>query len=122
MKIFDIIYQLLKPKELDEDLQMFEIKLQHILIPVKPNTKYVHSLRQNLKQTYKELELQSDQPKHTILHTGLLLSGGIIGSFFVVLTGLRGIISVIGLVGLLINRYRSYTQENLTPTSIIQGS
>ena len=122
MKLFDSISRFLKPKEHDENLQMFEIKLQHILVPVKPNTKYVHSLRRNLNQRYKELELQPGQRKHKVLQTGLLLSGGIIGSLFVVLTGLRGLISVIGLVGLLMNRYKSYSHENLTPTSIIQGS
>lgn len=115
MKLFDTIYHFLKPKEHDEDLQMFEIKLQHILTPVNPNTKYVKSLRRSLHQKYKELELQPNQPKHTALQTGLLLSGGIIGSFFVLLTGLRGLISVIGLVGLLINRHKRYSQENLTP-------
>jgi hypothetical protein len=122
MKLFDTKYHFMKPKELNKDLQMFEIKLQHILIPVKPNSKYVHTLRQKLSQRYEELELQSGQPKHTALQTGILLSGGIIGSFFVVLTGFRGIISVIGLVGLLINRYKRYSQENLSTRSIIQGS
>jgi hypothetical protein len=122
MKLFDTIYQLIKPKELESDLQLFEIKLQHILLPVKPNTMYVNSLKRNLNQRFSELELQPSQPKHTVLQTGLLLSGGFIGSFFVVLTGLRGLISVIGLVGLLINRYKRYSQENLTPTNIIQGS
>ena len=122
MKIFDTLYHFLKPKELDSDLQLFEITLQHTLIPVKPNSKYVQSLKRNLNQRFKELELQPSQPKHTILQTGLLLSGGIIGSFFVVLTGLRGLISVIGLVGLLISRYKRYSQENLTPTNIVQGS
>ena len=122
MKLFKTIYHFLKPKELDDDLEMFEIKLQHILIPVKPDTKYVHSLRRKLNQRYKELELQPGQPKYTMLQTGLLLSGGIIGSLFVVLTGVRGFISVIGLVGLLINWFKRYSQENLAPTSLIQGS
>jgi hypothetical protein len=122
VKLFDTIYHFLKPKELGEDLQVFELKMQDLLTPVKPNAGYVHSLRRNLNQRYKELELHSDQPKHTGLQTGLLLSGGIIGSFFVVFTGLRGLISVIGLVGLLINRYKHITQENLTPSSIIQRS
>ena len=122
MKLFKTIYHFLKPKELDDDLEMFEIKLQHILIPVKPDTKYVHSLRRKLNQRYKELELQPGQPKYTLLQTGLLLSGGIIGSLFVVLTGVRGFISVIGLVGLLINWFKRYSQENLAPTSLIQGS
>ncbi|MFN2236444.1 MAG: hypothetical protein ACK2U1_19625 [Anaerolineales bacterium] len=122
MKLIDTIYQLLKPKELNEDLQMFEIKMQYILKPVKPNARYVYSLRRNLNQRYKELELQLKQPKHTVLQTGLLIFGGIIGSLFVVLTGLRGVISVIGMVGLIINRYKRYSRENLTPTSIIQGS
>lgn len=120
MKILDLIYNVIKPKELDEDMQKFENKLQHILIPVKPNTRFVHSLRHNIKQRYVELELQPGQPKRTVLQMGLLLSGGIIGSFFVVLTGFRGMISVIGLVGLLINWHKRYSQENLTPTSIIR--
>ena len=122
MNLIDTLYHFLKPKELDEDLQTFEIKLQQILKPVKPNSKYVYSLKRNLYQRYTELELQPGQQKNTVLQTGLLLSGGIIGSFFVVLTGIRGLISVIGLAGLLINRYKRYSQDNLTPTSIIHGS
>ena len=122
MNLFDSFYRFLKPKKIDEDLQKFEIKLQHIFIPVAPNTKYVDSLRRNLSQRYTERELQPEQPKNSALQTGLLLSGGIIGSFFVVLTGLRGLISVVGFAGLLINKYKRYAQDNLAPTSIIQGS
>jgi hypothetical protein len=122
MKLKESILAFLKPRDLDEDLQLFELKMHQTLVPVPPNPKFVISLRQRLMKQFPSLDLQPARHQYQTLKTGLLVSGGIIGSLFVVLTGIRGFISIIGLIGLLINWYKRYSQESLSPSSLIQGS
>ena len=121
MKLIESIFEFLKPTDLDEDLQQFEVELQQTLIPVIPRPQFARTLRQSLLSQFPYSDLQPEHPQHQILKTGLLVSGGIVGSIFVVLTGIRGLISIIGLIGLLISWYKQYSQESLTQSNLTQG-
>jgi hypothetical protein len=121
MKLIESIFGFLKPSELDEDLQRFEIELQQTLIPVIPYPQFVTTLRQSLLSKFPDSDLHPAPPQQQILKTGLLVSGGIIGSIFVVLTGIRGLISIIGFIGLILSWYKQYSQESLTPSNLTRG-
>jgi len=121
MKLIESILEFLKPTGLNDDLQQFEADLQQTLIPVKPRPQFVKTLKQSLLNQFTNLDLQPEHPQHQTLKTGLLVSGGIIGSLFVVLTGIRGFVSVIGFIGLLISWYKENSQESLTTSNLTQG-
>ena len=99
-----------KKNELDEGLQRLESKLQLTLVPVIPRSDFVSGLRQNLMKQASEIELTPETQNRT-LQTGLLIASGILGSIFVVLTGVRGLISLVGVGGLLISWLNQNTQN-----------
>jgi hypothetical protein len=49
------------------------------------------------------------------LKNGLLVTGGIFGAMIMVLTGVRGVVSIVGIIGLLISFIRQNAQEASTP-------
>jgi len=104
--------------DLDENLQRVETELQDTFTPIEPHPKFVMSLRQNLLKQYPSVALTPSPPQHQILQTGLLVTGGILGSFLMVLTGVRGLISIIGVLGLLVSWLRQNSQDTLTPQNL----
>jgi hypothetical protein len=65
------------------------------------------------------VEIASSQPQHQALQTSLLITGGFIGSIFLVLTGLRGFITFVGVAGLLVGRFKQNSQDALIPQEMI---
>ena len=100
-----------KKTEVDADLQISETKLQHALLPVTPRVDFVQGLRRNLLQQFPEVELPPSKQNQN-LQTGLLIAGGILGSVFMVVAGVRGLVSLVGVLGLLINWLRQDGQQS----------
>jgi hypothetical protein len=104
-----------KKIELDDKLQEFELKLDYTLSSVEPRPEFVAELRKNLMQPNFEIDLVPESQNQR-LQTGILLTGGILSVVFMVLAGVRGVISVIGTIGLLISFVRQNANETPTPT------
>ena len=118
MKLPDWMINFRKPTELDEDLQRLETELSEILIHIEPEPQFVLALRQNLLKQLPNVELIPSPPQHQALQTGLLVAGGILGSVFVLLTGVRGFISLIGIVGLIISWFKQNSRDSLVPSDL----
>ncbi len=103
--------------ELDEELQRLESKLQLTLSTVIPRPEFVDGLRQNLMKQASEIEL-IPETRNSTLQTGLLIASGIFGSIFVVLTGIRGLVSLVGVGGLLISWLKQNTQNSTAQSNL----
>ena len=91
----------------DEILQMEKI-LQESLTPVAPQPEFVADLRQNLlvqfPRWYTTGVAESSEPARAgKLQTGILVASGIAGSILLVISGIRGILSLIAAITLLMN-------------------
>jgi hypothetical protein len=103
-------------KKNESDLKSIENLLQRNLVPVVPAQEFVAGLRQNiLNQIPNEIEVAISAQKKN-LQTGLVVTGGILGGILIVLSGLRGLISLVGMATLLINWFRQYSQQTPTTT------
>ena len=118
IKLPDWMINFRKPAELDEDLQRLETELSEKLIQIEPEAQFVIKLRQILLKQLPNVELIPSPPQHQALQTGLLVAGGILGSVFVLLTGVRGFISLIGIVGLIISWFKQNSRESLVPSDL----
>jgi len=107
-----------KPAELDEDLQRLEAELSEKLIQIKPEPQFVIALRHNLLKQLPNVEFTPSPHQHQALQTGLLVAGGILGSAFLLLTGVRGFISLIGIVGLLISWFKQNSRDTLVQSDL----
>jgi hypothetical protein len=103
-------FRLWKKTEVDQELQILEERLQETLVPVAPRAEFVEGLRRNLLLQLAGVEL-TPAAQNQNLQTGLLITGGILGGIFVVLAGIRGIVSLIGMAGLLISLLKQDTQQ-----------
>ena len=119
MRLSDWLLTWWKSTELDEGLQSLEAELQEALVPVEPCPRFVSGLRQNLMRQVENIDL-SAPPQNQALQTGLLVTGGILGSIVVVLAGIRSVVSLLGVAGLLINWVRQNSQEALAPSNLTQ--
>jgi len=84
-------------KEIDQELKMLENKMREYLHPVPPRTEFVSTLYQRLMTTdilATQGLISGNASKH------LLVAGGIIGSILIVITSIRGLISLLGMLGL----------------------
>lgn len=98
------IFKKQKP-EIEQDLKMLENKMLEYLQPVPPRKEFVSSLYQRI--------MALDMPETQGLLGGyaskrLLVAGGIIGSILIVITSIRGLISLLGMLGLVVQ----YIQRN----------
>jgi hypothetical protein len=89
--------------EIDQDLKMLENKMREYLHPVPPRKEFVSSLYQRL--------MASDMLGSQGFFTGptsrhLLVAGGIIGSILIVITSIRGLLSLLGMVGFLVQYFQ----------------
>ena len=91
--------------EIDQDLKILENKMREYLHPIPPRKEFVTSLYQRL-MTSDVAEHQGFLAGSTSRH--LLVAGGVIGSILIVITSIRGLISLLGMVGLLVQ----YIQRN----------
>lgn len=103
-----------KKNQVDEDVLDLEKKLQSTLVAVNPRQEFVDDLRRKLMKQVSEIDLALE-PNKPKFQNGLLIAGGVLGALSMVLTGVRGLISVIGVIGLLISALKHNTNE--TPVS-----
>jgi hypothetical protein len=101
----------------EADFQTIEDKFQSILVKVDPRPEFVSDLRKNLLMQFSEVEFAM-VPKGQKLQTGLLITGGVLGSFAMILTGVRGAVSIIGIIGLLISVLKHTSQDTPVPCEI----
>ena len=85
-----------------EDFQDLELKLQTYLVPVTPRPDFVDGLRKNLLKQVPEISFVIG-PQEQKLQTGVLIAGGVLGATAMFLTGIRGAVSIVGVIGLLIS-------------------
>jgi len=103
-------------KKSNEDLSGVENLLRQNLVPVIPSQEFVAGLRLNLlNQIPQDVEVAISKQKRNI-QTGLVVTGGILGGILLILSGVRGIVSLVGMVALIINWIRQYTQQAPTTT------
>jgi hypothetical protein len=84
----------------NDDLRKLEKQLMTNLQPVFPRAEFVRELGAKLAD--KEI---ITTPKLLIskkVSNGLLVAGGVVGSLIMIITSIRGLISIIGIVGYLI--------------------
>jgi hypothetical protein len=89
----------------ETDLKLFESKMREYLQPLQPRPEFVDGLYTRL--------VSSDLPETPKLLIGngaqrLLIAGGIIGSVLMVITSVRGLVSLLGFLGLIVQ----YIQRN----------
>lgn len=106
-----------KKTELDVELRGFELKLEDALTSVDPHPEFVIRLRKNLLKQNLEISL-IPEPQNQKLQTGLLVTGGILSVILMVLAGVRGVVSVFGIIGLLISFIKQNSQEASTQVNI----
>jgi len=108
-----------KNVEVDAEIQSFERELEDAFLPVKPRPEFIVNLRRNLMRQNFEMDLVPTS-KNLNLQTGILITGGFLSAFLIVLTGLRGMVSIIGVIGLLISVFRESNQESAAPANLAQ--
>ncbi len=82
-----------------ENLQYLEHDLSRVLRSVNPRKDFVHNLRTRLiAHTFQSVPVVAEKP----ITSKWLLAGGVAGSLFVLLTALRSILTVIGLIGIIV--------------------
>ena len=121
MKLSDWLLTWWKHTELDEELQSLQNELQDKLTPMEPRTQFVSDLRLRLMDQFTTPDVDPQMSQQQALQTGLLVTGGILGSLIVVLAGIRSLVSFIGLVGLFISWIRQNPREHLTPSNLAHG-
>ncbi len=98
-----------KTPDLDNDLRRLEKKLRETLIPVLPRIEFVRELGVKLAQ--KEIKtIQRFQISKSVSN-GLLVAGGVIGSIIMIATSIRGLISIVGIIGYLVRFLNRDTQQ-----------
>ena len=93
----------------NDDLRKLEKQLMSTLQPVLPRADFVRELGAKLAE--KEI---ITGPKLLIskkVSNGLLVAGCVVGSFIMTITSIRGLISIIGIVGYLIQFLNRDTQR-----------
>ena len=103
-----------KKAEIDAELQGLELKLENALSPVIPRPEFVAGLRKNLLQHTPEIDLVPASQNQK-LQTGILITGGVLSALAMIFTGVRGMVSIVGIIGLLISLIRQEAQK--TPAS-----
>ena len=90
-------------KKKKANLELLESLLDATLTPIEPRSDFVHNLRRQLMVS--DLQDQIIRPTVTVPR-GLLVAGGILGSFLVLLTSIRGMMSLISVISLLVQQAR----------------
>ncbi len=104
--------RLRKDPRLKEDLQHLEQQLAVILQPVSPRPGFVRDLRKALMA--REIQPATSKWNLQMLDKRLLVAGGVLGGVLMLLTSIRGIISLISVVGLLIQWFTRNSQRRQT--------
>lgn len=90
--------------DLEQDLRRLELNLMATLQPIAPRTEFVHELRARLAEKEFGPKLFSRKiPNH------LLIAGGVVGTVIMIATSIKGLISLIGVIGIV---FRFFTRES----------
>ena len=95
-------------KNKNKDLDKVENHLQRNFIPIIPSQDFVAGLRNNLLIQFPQEVEEIVAEQRTKLQTGLVVTGGIFGGILIVLSGVRGFVSLLGVFILLINWFRNH--------------
>jgi uncharacterized membrane protein len=82
----------------EKDIVSMETQLATVLTPVIPSAEFVSDLRTGL--LVREIKMASSPLVTRKISNGLLVVGGIFGSLLMIIAGIRGLISLFGLIGL----------------------
>lgn len=102
-------------KQYTLDLEQIEARLATTMHPVAPRAEFVSDLRARLLKSTPALAPQFNKPEKTNIPRGWLVAGGVAGSAVMLIIGLRGLLSIAGLIGLLLHRRQS--EDPLPATS-----
>jgi hypothetical protein len=83
-----------KDPDLEQDLRRLEMNLMATLRPISPRTEFVHGLRARLAE--KEIGPKIFSWKFS---NHLLVAGGVVGTIIMIATSIKGLISLIGMIG-----------------------
>ena len=97
-----------KNPNIDEEIHLLENRLEEIFQPVIPRAEFIDDLRHRL-QTREIVVSPGTLPKK--VSSGLLVAGGILGSVLMIITGIRGVISMVSVVRLVIEYFNRDTQK-----------
>lgn len=91
------------------DLKVMEDRLAATLLPVLPRQEFVSDLRSRLMnhaaQSVPDLVIRQEPA----VSRGWILAGGVAGSILVLVMSIRGILSIAGLIGLLVQQRKAPT-------------
>lgn len=88
---------------IDDELFALEEKLRGILIPVVPRSEFVQDLRHRLARRKFILDLIPQR-----IQSIVFVLGGLVGSLAILLMGLRAVLSLVGVIGIMRQQYRNY--------------
>ena len=101
------------------EIQSLERELEEAFLSVRPRSEFVVNLRRNLLSQNFETNLAPTSNNQN-LQTGILVTGGLLSAFLMVLTGVRGMVSILGVIGLLISVIKENAQEATAPANLAQ--
>ncbi len=109
------LYKRRTDQNLGQELKFLETQLAATFQQVLPRPEFVSDLRSRLAT-------REIQPVSALLpqkvSNGLLVAGGILGGLLMIITGIRGLISLVGVVGLVFQFFTRNTQRRqLAPAS-----
>ena len=92
--------------KLEADIAKMENKLREVMQPVSPRLEFVVDLRTRLLKS--GLEFSPIQKAQQKANRWLLVSG-VVGSILVLITSIRGLVALYGVINLLVQRIKSNT-------------
>jgi len=98
-----------KEPNYEYDLRKLEMQLKATLQPISPRSEFVQELGAKILE--KDIKIG---PKFLIsgkVSNGLLVAGGVVGSIIMIITSIRGLISIIGVIGYLFRFINKETQR-----------
>jgi hypothetical protein len=96
-----------KEPEFDDELQKLEKQLMETLRPITPRAEFIRDLGSKLAA--KEFIIGSKRFMPPSLSSSLLVAGGVIGSVIMIITSIRGLVSIISVLGYL---FRNVSRQN----------
>ena len=95
-----------------EELRYIERDLTAVLRPVVPREQFLHDLRSRLvAHSFQSVPVVTGKP----IDNRWLLAGGIAGSLFVLLNAFRGILTLIGLIGIIVQILGRQKRSSMSP-------
>ena len=97
--------RLFKRKKQNQELERMEEKLDAVLCPIEPRREFVDDLRERLMARFAVEVTDSAGEAAREGSNRWLLAGGVVGTVLMLITSIRGLLSIAGLIGLLIHYF-----------------